>query len=526
MLLLPAYICENPITNTTEVCNKRPDITWNVTNYQSPNNICEITLKMKSGSESLIAGQQCLIEIDSIPHNAMKAPEIFVPSNSQSTLIKVVQDANLCRSEGSTYNEPIKNSPGIGVQFLDPELTLFNNTLEASSSITFRFRLSATLDSTKSISLFLHGFHGSSSFSSDIQVKKAFCGNTKTWYSSWNHTSETLTFSMQTGNSLQAMTLCQLTVTPETSTNWNIPKVENITVEIHNFTPLSTVAVLTHFGFSATIHTPLTIYPAVVDQPSTYTIEFTMDNDLNISSFIGLELKDFTLANNCEFTLTCNDEIRTNAEIPAVRDGDVIKRQIDVFTAKGSRCLLNITEVTSNYIKIENANGDYKLYFQTCIENCTGEGRYHEVSIPILKSSAILAPTFEIEMKRKDEDDIYYKNIFDSLAEVMTDDVDIVSSLSYDTSTYPLLCNVTEAHVKAKCLGIPPNIGIHNISIRIGDQTSPISSSTVEYSKPEITTNIVAIDTSGNELVEINGLNFDDGTTFAKVEYGPYIASS
>ena len=164
---------------------------------------------------------------------------------------------------------------------------------------------------------------------------------------------------MQTGNSLQAMTLCQLTVTPETSTNWNIPKVENITVEIHNFTPLSTVAVLTHFGFSATIHTPLTIYPAVVDQPSTYTIEFTMDNDLNISSFIGLELKDFTLANNCEFTLTCNDEIRTNAEIPAVRDGDVVKKQIDVFTAKGSRCLLNITEVTSNYIKIENANGDH-----------------------------------------------------------------------------------------------------------------------------------------------------------------------
>ena len=53
LLLLPAYICENPITNTTEVCNKRPDITWNVTNHQSTNNICEITLKMKSGSERL-----------------------------------------------------------------------------------------------------------------------------------------------------------------------------------------------------------------------------------------------------------------------------------------------------------------------------------------------------------------------------------------------------------------------------------------------------------------------------------------
>ena len=39
-----------------------------------------------------------------------------------------------------------------------------------------------------------------------------------------------------------------------------------------------------HFGFSATIHTPLTIYPAIVDQPSTYTLEFTMDNDLAISS--------------------------------------------------------------------------------------------------------------------------------------------------------------------------------------------------------------------------------------------------
>ena len=130
---------------------------------------------------------------------------------------------------------------------------------------------------------------------------------------------------------------------------------------------------------------------------------------------------------------------------------------------------------------------------------------------------------FLIEMKPSNGN-LDYRNIYSSLTDMTTYNESVFSSIKYDSTTYPMSCDVTISHVQINCSNIPPGTGTHNITVEVGNQISSISPTSVTYNPPIVSGGISTLTTSGYEVLEILGSNLADRGKFVNVMYGPYNA--